>query len=287
MVVVPGPRHAYGDRNGGPEQSLTLWGDPGRCVLCDYGASEVMIHTFAERYGRGFVRDLLFEGGGSVTVDPADPTLSFDARRDIEPGYDIGAVRASTDGGATFTSRRSAGMVTALASDAEQNVAALLPGFNGDSGGWTHQGIDLSDLAGRTVPVAFRYKTDFPAGHPGLWVDDIRSGGTLVSDGTGSPSAERSRRAGADRRGPGEQLLPLARPPLPPLSVPEMLSRGRTRCPRRPASRCRTRRSRRRSARSRTSRRARPAGPARPRAWPGAPRPRDPWRPVRRGAPGS
>lgn len=70
----------------------------------------------------------------SVTVDPADPTLSFDARWDIEPGYDLGAVQVSTDGGATFTSRRSAGMTTELPG-AEAGIAAQLPGFNGDSGG--------------------------------------------------------------------------------------------------------------------------------------------------------
>ncbi|MFD5420514.1 hypothetical protein ACFWJT_21125 [Streptomyces sp. NPDC127069] len=319
---------AYNDRNGGPENSLTIWGDPGQSVLCEYGASEVMIHTLAERYGHGFVRDFLYEGDGSgferltrvlarhgahedaftllrdwsataaldgvlddgaeltgadprrfrakplhstinpdtpfayarpgaptngadfvrlrdgagtylpagalksltfdaptvyptrpvewavdpaghaagdpalysgpvndevnldrsivrpVTVDPADPTLSFDARWDIEPGYDLGVVQVSTDGGATFTSRKSADMVTGLATDAEGDVAALLPGFNGDSGGWTHQSIDLSDLAGRTVLVAFRYRADSFTTNPGLWIDNIRSGSTLISDGS-------------------------------------------------------------------------------------------------------
>ncbi|MFE1807939.1 choice-of-anchor J domain-containing protein [Streptomyces sp. NPDC059533] len=317
---------AYGDRNGGPENSLSVWGDPGQSFLCDYGASETMIHTLAERYGRAFIRDLLFEGGGSgsdrlaktlarhgahedpfallrdwsttvaldgilddgaeltgadprrfrakplhstvnldspfaydrpgapsngadfvrlrdasggpltaaalrslsfdspvdypanpvewtvdpdghasgdpalysgpaqnsldrsivraITVDPADPTLSFDARWDIEQGYDLGAVQVSTDGGATFASRRSAGMTTTLSGDAEAGIAALLPGFNGDSGGWTHQSIDLSDLAGQTVLVAFRYLTDASFAEAGLWIDNIRSGSTLVSDGT-------------------------------------------------------------------------------------------------------
>ncbi|MFD0381216.1 choice-of-anchor J domain-containing protein [Streptomyces sp. NPDC127112] len=327
-MFPPGYTDAYGDRNGGPENSLTLWGDPGQSVLCDYGASEVMIHTLAERYGQGFIRDLLYEGGGSgfdrlaktfarhgihtspfallrdwsttaaldgilddgaeltgadprrfraqplhstvnldtpfayarpgapsngadfvrlrnasggplttaalrsltfdspadypaspvewtvdpdghaagdpalysgpvddaanldrsivhsITVDPADPTLSFDARWDIEQGYDLGVVQVSTDGGATFASRRSAGMATTLNSDAEAGIAALLPGFNGDSGGWTHQSIDLSDLAGQTVLVAFRYRTDGSFTEPGLWIDNVRSGSTLVSDGT-------------------------------------------------------------------------------------------------------
>lgn len=327
-MMPPGYTDPYGDRNGGPENSLTVWPDPGQNSLCDYGGAEIMIHTLDERYGHGFVKDLLFAGGGSgfdrlsrtlarhhaeesafgllkdwsataaldgllddgaklnghddparfrakalhstvspdtpfayarpgapsngadfvrlrdnagtylktgdlhslrfdspdvyptrpvewsvdpdghgagdpalssgplgdeisfdrsivrsVTVDPADPTLSFDARWDIEPGYDLGAVQVSTDGGATFTSRRSAGMTTALP-DAAANITAQLPGFNGDSGGWTHQTIDLADLAGRTVLVAFRYLTDSSVTLPGLWIDNIRAGGTLVSDGS-------------------------------------------------------------------------------------------------------
>ncbi|MFG2668489.1 hypothetical protein ACGFY6_30160 [Streptomyces sp. NPDC048387] len=327
-AMPPGYTDPFGARLGGPENSLTLWPDPGTSSFCDYGASETLIHLLALRYGDEFVRDLLFEGGGSgfdrltktlarhgihespfailrdwstaaaidgilddgakltgadprrfqlrtfhsranldtpfayarpgapsngadfvrlrdsagtylptgalksltfeaptvyptrpvewsvaadghaagdpalysgavndevnldrsivrsVTVDPADPTLSFDARWDIEPGYDLGLVQVSTDGGATFTSRRSAGMATALSGDADPAIRALLPGFNGDSGGWTHQSIDLTDLAGQTVLVAFRYRTDTIESRPGLWIDNVRSGGTLVSDGS-------------------------------------------------------------------------------------------------------
>ncbi|MFF4007037.1 choice-of-anchor J domain-containing protein [Streptomyces sp. NPDC001717] len=325
-MFPPGYTDAYGDRDGGPENSLSVWGDPGHSFLCDYGAAETMIHTLAERHGHGFVRDLLFEGGGSgidrlaktlarhgahedpfallrdwsttaaldgilddgaeltgadprrfrakplhstvnldtpfaysrpgapsngadfvrlrdasggpltaaalrsltfdspadypvspvewtvdpdghasgdpalhsgpaqnaldrsivrsVTVDPADPTLSFDARWEIEQGYDLGVVQVSTDGGATFTSRRNAAMTTTLNGDADAGITALLPGFNGDSGGWTHQSIDLSDLAGQTVLVAFRYRTDAFFAEAGLWIDNIRSGSTLISDGS-------------------------------------------------------------------------------------------------------
>ncbi|MFC6986988.1 choice-of-anchor J domain-containing protein [Streptomyces cirratus] len=327
-AMPPGYTDPYGDRNGGPENSLTVWPDPGQSVLCDYGGAETMIHTLDERYGHGFVKDLLFAGGGSgfdrlsktlarhhakesafeilkdwsataaldgllddgakftspedparfrakalhstvnldtpfayarpgapsngadfvrlrdgadaylkardlrsvrfdspavyptrpvewsvdpdghgpgdpalssgplgadvsfdrsivrsVTVDPADPTLSFDARWDIEPGYDLAVVQVSTDGGATFTSRQSAGMVTALP-NAVGNISSQVPGFNGDSGGWTHQTIDLSDLAGRTVLVAFRYLTDSSLTFPGLWIDNVKAGATLVSDGS-------------------------------------------------------------------------------------------------------
>ncbi len=65
------------------------------------------------------------------------------------------------------------------------------------------------------------------------------------------------------------------------------LSRGRTRCPRCPASRGRTRCRHRRPAAARGPRRARPAGRIRPPAWPGAQPPRARCRPARQDAPGS
>lgn len=75
-------------------------------------------------------------------------------------------------------------MVTSLAIDVQPEIAAEPPGFNGDSGGWTHQSVDLSDLAGQTVLVAFRYETDFSYSSPGMWIDSIKTGGTLTCDGS-------------------------------------------------------------------------------------------------------
>jgi hypothetical protein len=44
---------------GGPENSLTLWGDRGDTqILCDYGAAETFMHYLAERYGLGFISSL-------------------------------------------------------------------------------------------------------------------------------------------------------------------------------------------------------------------------------------
>jgi AMP-polyphosphate phosphotransferase len=65
------------------------------------------------------------------------------------------------------------------------------------------------------------------------------------------------------------------------------LSRGRTRCPRCPASRCTTRCRHQQAVAARVPRRARPAVRIRPPAWPGARHPRARSRPARQGAPGS
>jgi hypothetical protein len=44
---------------GGPENSLTLWGDQGGAeITCDYGAAESFLHLLADRYGVGFMSQL-------------------------------------------------------------------------------------------------------------------------------------------------------------------------------------------------------------------------------------
>ena len=46
-------------RPGGPENSLTLWPDPGKDeILCEYGAATTFVHFLAGRYGNRFVRAL-------------------------------------------------------------------------------------------------------------------------------------------------------------------------------------------------------------------------------------
>jgi hypothetical protein len=44
---------------GGPENSLTLWGDKGDSqIVCDYGAAETFMHYLAGRFGTGFITSL-------------------------------------------------------------------------------------------------------------------------------------------------------------------------------------------------------------------------------------
>ena len=44
---------------GGPENSLTVWGDKGEAeIVCDYGAAEMFMHYLAGRFGAGFVSAL-------------------------------------------------------------------------------------------------------------------------------------------------------------------------------------------------------------------------------------
>jgi hypothetical protein len=135
----------------------------------------------------------LFSGSGSnfdraivrsVAVPAASPTLTFQTQFDMEPGFDYGFVQVSTNGGETFTSLANANTTTEADPSAIPLVAANLPGFTGNSGGWRAESFDLSAYAGQTVLLAFRYVTDPSVDGAGWWIDDVAVGGVALSDGT-------------------------------------------------------------------------------------------------------
>ncbi|WP_183061991.1 choice-of-anchor J domain-containing protein [Motilibacter peucedani] len=119
----------------------------------------------------------------SVDVPADNATLSFDTRWSMEDGYDFAVVQVSTDGGKTFTSLSNAD-TTSEQTDTTPVIQANLPGFNGDSGGWRSESFDLSAYAGKSVLLSFRYLTDSGTNYAGWWVDNVKVGGTLVSDGS-------------------------------------------------------------------------------------------------------
>jgi hypothetical protein len=120
----------------------------------------------------------------SVTVPAGSPTLVFDTKYDTEPGFDSLFVQVSTDGGKTYHSLANADTTCDLDPGASPTLLGNCPGLNGDSGGWVTETFDLTPYAGKTILLAFRYVTDTNTRGAGVWVDNIRVGGTLVSDGS-------------------------------------------------------------------------------------------------------
>jgi hypothetical protein len=116
----------------------------------------------------------------SVTVPTADPTLTFAEQHLAEEGYDYAYTVVSTDGGRTYTPLANANTVD----------GPLGPALNGDAD-WGTQTFDLTPYAGQTVLLGFRYVSDGGVNDGGWYVDDVRVGGTLVSDGS-STAAFRS-----------------------------------------------------------------------------------------------
>jgi immune inhibitor A len=99
--------------------------------------------------------------------------LSFWTWYDIEPNWDFGFVQVSTDGGATWVSLPIAGTTDMIDPSGMPSIAANLPGFTGNSGGWVNKTFDMSAYAGQNILLQFRYMTDWGTTMAGFFVDDI------------------------------------------------------------------------------------------------------------------
>jgi immune inhibitor A len=106
--------------------------------------------------------------------------LSFATWYDIENEWDFGFVQVSTDQGAHWTSLKIDGMSNTIDSQGMPEIAANLPGFTGNSGGWLLKTADLSAYAGQTIWLQFRYMTDWGTNLAGFFVDDI----SVTANGT-------------------------------------------------------------------------------------------------------
>ena len=80
----------------------------------------------------------------------------------------------STDGGASYTPLANANTVD----------GPLGPALNGVATAFATQTFDLTAYAGKTVLLAFRYVSDGGVNEGGWFVDNVKVGDTLVSDGT-------------------------------------------------------------------------------------------------------
>ncbi|HUR73558.1 MAG TPA: hypothetical protein VMZ00_04735 [Sporichthya sp.] len=129
----------------------------------------------------------LFSGNAGLTdatavfeaTVPADaPTLSYLTSYNMESGFDYGYTVVSTDGGQTYKS---------LANSATVPTAAPAPVGNavtGSSGLPTTLTFDLSAYSGQKVILGFRYLSDPLVNQGGWYIDDVKVGKQLISDGT-------------------------------------------------------------------------------------------------------
>ena len=146
------------------------------------GGDAVLSAGAAHDIDRSIVRSITVPANG-------DRTLTFDTRYGMETEWDFGIVQVSTDDGLTWTSLANANTTDEHHPGALASIIAELPGFNGDAD-WHAESFDLSAWAGRTVLLRFRMMTDEATlgnGGPieaGWQVDDVKVGGTLISDGT-------------------------------------------------------------------------------------------------------
>jgi Immune inhibitor A-like, MAM domain len=122
-----------------------------------------------------------------VTVNGG--TLTFDALWNEELGWDFGFVQVSTDGGATYSSLACTDTTTQTNPEALPTAKQNVPGFTGYPGGWKAESCSLAGYSGQVL-LSFRTLNDpatlgaSAAVPPGFWVDNVRIGSTLISDGS-------------------------------------------------------------------------------------------------------
>ncbi len=113
-----------------------------------------------------------------TTVPTEAPTLSYSTTYNMENGFDYGYTVISTDGGKSYQ---------ALVNGATVPTTAPAPPGNavtGSSGLPTTLTFDLAPYAGRKVLLGFRYVSDPLVNTGGWYVDDVKVGNTVISDGT-------------------------------------------------------------------------------------------------------
>ena len=97
-----------------------------------------------------------------------DITLDYDIWYDIEQDYDFAYLLASTDGGTTWQM-----INTPSCSDSNITGNNFGCGYNGASGDWITENVDLSQFAGKKVTLRFEYVTDAGVTGEGLVIDRI------------------------------------------------------------------------------------------------------------------
>jgi immune inhibitor A len=158
------------------------------------------------QYGVDYIRincsgsfTLNFEGGDEIPIVPMDPysgdyafwsnkgdesnmtlTQTFDFRAvsgpltlsywtwyDIEADYDYVYLTASVDGSAWDI------LKTPRGTDRDPSGNSYGWGYNGESGDWVQERVDISQFAGQQVQLRFEYVTDAAVNGEGLLLDDI------------------------------------------------------------------------------------------------------------------
>ena len=114
----------------------------------------------------------------SRAVPVGSTSISFRTNYDIEKDWDYAYLRASTDGGATWTN-----VHTSLSTNTSPNGQNFGEGITGTSGGWV---TATATLPAGTTNIGFRYWTDGAVVGKGFAVDSIAVGG--LTDTAEDPS---------------------------------------------------------------------------------------------------
>jgi hypothetical protein len=125
--------------------------------------------AYAFWFNRGDEADMTLTQQFDLT-DVAGPiSIEYRAWYEIEAGYDYAYLLASTDGETWEILNTPSG----TADDPSGNSFGW--GYNGVSGGWLREEVDLSNYAGAPVWLRFEYVTDAAVNGEGLLLDDVEA----------------------------------------------------------------------------------------------------------------
>jgi len=99
----------------------------------------------------------------TVDIPLNNPLLTFETKYDVEYLYDYCFVQLSVDGGISWISLMNAYTTYDSMPDTSMDIVDNLPGLTGTSGiwpNWMTMTFNLSDYAGESVLLGFRYMTD-------------------------------------------------------------------------------------------------------------------------------
>ncbi|HEY2832542.1 MAG TPA: hypothetical protein VGJ14_08965 [Sporichthyaceae bacterium] len=113
-----------------------------------------------------------------VTVPSNAPRLTYTSSWSMEDGFDWGYTVISTDDGKTYRTLGNAN--TKPTRDPAPDGQAL----TGSSPIATPQTFDLAPYAGQSVILGFRYVSDPLVNAGGWYIDDVKVGDTVISDGS-------------------------------------------------------------------------------------------------------
>ena len=139
------------------------------------------------------------------TVEGNQPALRFYHYYETEAGFDGGVVDISTDGGSTWQQVGDKMFKNGYPGFIAYGtfVVPNLQAFSGNSGGFIPTYVDLSEYAGQTIRLRFRFGTDEQVAGLGWFVDDVEFMDLVSYNGTACVTSDQGDQACAAADGKG------------------------------------------------------------------------------------
>lgn len=131
-------------------------------------------HPYSGNYAfwsnKGDESDMMLTRTFDFSQSEGPLTLKYAIWYDLEEDYDYAYLEVSEDGSHWHILKTPSGRDQSL--DPSGNSYGW--GYNGQSGDWREESVDLSQYAGKKVQIRFEYVTDAAVNNNGLMIDDIQ-----------------------------------------------------------------------------------------------------------------